>query len=98
MKTKHSPLPWSRNINAKYPIYYQSSDRSDTRHICSILHGQPDQEREANLRFIIQAVNNHYDLVKCLRNVVEAEFNVTKWPLLQSTILSVLENSLPDES
>lgn len=53
---KHTPAPWSRNINAKYPIY--AGDAPNHVFIASIVHGSgsaPDEQKEANLRLITAA-------------------------------------------
>jgi len=76
MTAAHTPTPWSRNINARYPIYAQHT-REDVRHICSIVPGNSTtaEEKEANLRFIVKAVNAHDLLVAAL---VKAEQRIVE--------------------
>lgn len=51
--TSHTPGPWYRNINAKYPVF--AGEAPKHVHIASILKGAPESEREANLRLIAAA-------------------------------------------
>lgn len=53
----HTPGPWYRNINAKYPVF--AGDAPNHSHVASILqggrHGISSDEAEANLRLVAAA-------------------------------------------
>lgn len=66
--TKHTALPWHRNINAKYPLYDDKHNK-----IAYALYGNHDQptfeEANANIELIVRAVNAHDELVKDIERI-----------------------------
>lgn len=67
----HTPTPWNRNINAKYPIYDDKHNK-----IAYYLYGKHDQptleKANENLKLIVKAVNCHDELVKTLEALLNA--------------------------
>lgn len=60
MTHKHTPAPWYRNINSKYPIYAErTAGKKDWLYIANIIQGEragtSEAEQEANLRLITAA-------------------------------------------
>lgn len=72
MTQKHTPLPWHRNVNHKYPIYAETTPgKKDWKYIANIIPGErastTDEEKDANLEFIVHACNSHYELLEALK-------------------------------
>ena len=77
---KHTPLPWKHRKHDDWSQYYgniegeygkNESGIMEIRTIAVTLkYGEPE-ENEANAEFIVQACNNHYEMLKLLKDVVE---------------------------
>ncbi len=70
MTPKHTPTPWHRNVSPawKYPIYADKNGDQNGRdwiHIGAVLSGNPNAE--ADLDFIVCAVNAHDELLKMVK-------------------------------
>lgn len=87
MKTKettHTPTPWHRNVSPahKYPIYADKNGNPEGRdwiHIAAVLPGNPNEE--ADLDFIVRAVNSHEELLAAAKNAVSyIEGDKKQWP------------------
>lgn len=66
-ETQHTPTPWHRNVSPayKYPIYADKNGDPNGRdwiHIAAVLSGNPNAE--ADLDFIVRAVNSHGALLR----------------------------------
>ena len=81
---KHTPLPWKRSGNSLYSNKQRlalmactyCSDTWSEEEIQAIMgEGVPALEARANVGFIVQACNSHYELVEALEELV-AEFDV----------------------
>lgn len=69
---KPTPTPWYRNIRpvTKYPIVYAGS--SPNHDYCFSFHvprGVTPEQAEANLDFLLRAVNNHQRMVEALEAI-----------------------------
>jgi hypothetical protein len=69
----HTPTPWHRNVSPawKYPIYADKSGNpngKDWIHIAAVLSGNPNAE--ADLDFIVRAVNAHEALLRELKSAL----------------------------
>lgn len=74
-ETKHTPTPWARNINHKYPIYSVTSHAHIAYTLLDAPNGIDERVANANLEFIVRAVNAHDELVEVLRGlVVDVEY------------------------
>lgn len=63
----HTPGPWRRNINARYPIY--AGDAPNHRFIAYIMRWSgsvPEEEQEANLNLISAAPELLAVLSRCI--------------------------------
>jgi len=70
IELQHTPTPWHRNVSPayKYPIFADKNGDAKGRdwiHIAAVLSGNPNQE--ADLDFIIRAVNSHEALLEALK-------------------------------
>ena len=56
----HTPTPWYRNIkaNGKYPVIFAGRNN----HVCVVSQQPTGEETEANIDFIVRAVNSHETL------------------------------------
>jgi hypothetical protein len=80
VEPQHTPTPWARNVSpaAKYPFYASATgdhSKKDWIHIGAVLDGNPNAE--ADLDFIIRAVNVHEELLRAAKELVrqlEARF------------------------
>ena len=72
--TEHTQIPWYQNINAEYPIY--AGDRFSYETIAFMDIKNP--RAEANLKFIIRAVNYH-DKFQLLLDQVFSLLNEPDW-------------------
>lgn len=68
---RHTPTPWHRNVSPawKYPIYASATGNDEAKdwiHIAAVLPGNPNNE--ADLDFILRAVNSHEELVGLLKD------------------------------
>lgn len=71
----HTPTPWHRNVSPawRYPIYADRDGDPDGRdwiHVAAVLEKNPNAE--ADLNFIIRAVNNFDALVEALNDARES--------------------------
>jgi hypothetical protein len=69
-RSDHTPTPWHRNVSPayKYPIYADKNGDPNGRdwiHIAAVLSGNPNQE--ADLDFIVRAVNGHEALLRLVK-------------------------------
>ena len=67
----HTPTPWHRNIKpaTKYPVIF--AGRNTHIAAISVKSGLSDEEIEANLEFLIRAVNSHDALISALVSLRE---------------------------
>lgn len=70
---EHTPTPWYRNVSPgwKYPIYADANGNPEGRdwiHIAVVLSGNPNNE--ADLEFIVRAVNSHEALLRELKSAL----------------------------
>jgi hypothetical protein len=65
----HTPTPWHRNIkaNGKYPTIFAGRNN----HICTVAQQSTGEETEANIDFIIGAVNSHEALLDILTKMTD---------------------------
>jgi hypothetical protein len=77
---KHTPTPWHQNINTHYPIYAGDEEKRDWKHLAVMVHTPHvfEEEREANLRFIIQAVNSFYPMLAALKEAQDEDWEGLK--------------------
>lgn len=67
--TKHTPTPWSRNIQpaSKYTVIFSGRNK----HVAKVcIDGLSDEEIEANMSFIVRAVNSHEMLLAALEDMI----------------------------
>ena len=76
----HSPLPWKYNSSTTphgedATIYALSPQHRNPIHIARVygpgILSRDTEERDANLRLIVHAVNNHEELVAALEGLLE---------------------------
>lgn len=74
---QHTPTPWHRNISPawKYPIYADRTGNDTNKnwiHIAAVLPGNPNNE--ADLDFIVRAVNAHDPMKHALEVVLKTMY------------------------
>lgn len=93
MKTQHTPGPWHRNINAKYPVF--AGEAPNHIHIASIMIGAPVAEREANLRLIAAAPDLLAALIRMREDWLTAfEADVTEGDKDACEILAAVDTAI----
>lgn len=91
-KASHTPTPWHRNVSPawKYPIYADKNgdpNGKDWIHIGAVLADNPNAE--ADLDFIVRAVNSHEDTLQQMRYAVGRLRKAWSYPNSQADSMRV---------
>jgi hypothetical protein len=68
MNIPHTPIPWILQVQGE-PNQYVILTPDRKNWVLGLIHnGEPlESTQQANLRFLLRAVNNHYDLLETVR-------------------------------
>jgi len=72
-KMKHTKTPWKMHVDATGNLYLISSSSGNFIPIARLnwgmLEGKPNKKHKIDAQFIIEAVNNHDELVEALEDI-----------------------------